>query len=272
MLAVMPKDADRMPLPRPSGRLKLSNLVMIPPHGRKPVLQGVSLELDAGQLMVVNGASGSGKSTLLRAMLGTWPLTAGTVRLDGSDILHWDRAGLASYVGYLPQDVELLGGSVAENIARFGEVTQRRVINAARLAGVDDMICALPDGYDTRVGLGGAILSAGQRQGIALARALYGRPALVFLDEPGSNLDRDGELALHRACRYLKKHGVTIVMVTHRAHLLDIADRVLVLEQGRVKAFGPGDEVREALRPASRQPKVARRQIAPVIPPVGKWA
>ena len=272
MLAELPKDPDRMPLPRPSGKLSLSNVVMIPPHGRKPVLQGVSLELGAGEMLVVNGPSGSGKSVLLRAMLGTWPLTAGRVRLDGSDISHWDRTGLAPYVGYLPQDVELFAGSVAENLARFGELEQRRVIHAAHLAGINDMVCSLPEGYDTSVGPGGVVLSGGQRQGIALARALYGRPTLVFLDEPGSNLDREGELAVHRACRYLKKHGVTVVMVTHRGHLLDIADRVLVLEQGRVRAYGPRDEVLEALRPAVRRPKVARRQISPAIPSVGKWA
>jgi ATP-binding cassette subfamily C protein EexD len=272
MLAEMPGDSARMPLPRPSGRLELSNVVMIPPHARKPVLQGIGFALAAGDALVVTGASGSGKSALLRAILGIWPLTAGNVRLDGADIAHWEREGLAPHVGYLPQDVELFAGTVAENIARFGEVRQRRVIAAAHLAGVNDMVSALPEGYDTRVGPGGISLSGGQRQGIALARALYGRPSLVVLDEPGSNLDRDGELAVRRACRYLKKHGVTVVIVTHRAYLVDVADSMLVLERGRVKAFGPCAEVKQQVLPARRRPKVARRHIAPVIPSVGRWA
>jgi len=272
MLAELPAGSARMPLPKPTGRLALSNVVMIPPHARKPVLQGVSFELAAGEALVVTGASGSGKSVLLRSILGIWPLTAGSVRLDGSDISHWERASLASYIGYLPQDVELFAGSVAENIARFGEVKQRRVTTAAHLVGVNDMICALPDGYDTRVGPGGISLSGGQRQGIALARAVYGRPSLVVLDEPGSNLDRDGELAVRRACKYLKKHGVTVVMVTHRAHLVDVADSMLLLEQGRVKAFGPCDEVEAQRRPVKSRAKVARRHIAPAIPSFGKWA
>jgi ATP-binding cassette subfamily C protein EexD len=272
MLADMPGDAVRMPLPRPTGRLELSNVVMIPPHGRKPVLQGVSFGLAAGDVLVVTGASGAGKSALLRSMLGIWPLTAGNVRLDGSDIAHWNREDLAPHVGYLPQDIELFAGTVAENIARFGELKQRRVIAAAQLAGVHDMISALPGGYDTRVGPGGVSLSGGQRQGIALARALYGRPSLVVLDEPAANLDRDGELAVRRACRYLKKHGVTVVMVTHRAYLVDVADSMLVLERGRVKAFGACAEVLQQVSPAKREVKVARRHIEPVIPSVGTWA
>jgi len=263
LLDRMPDAQVPMPLPAPSGELTVDNAVLVPPHGDRPVLKGVSLKVEAGESLVIIGHSAAGKSTLVRALLGLWPLTAGSVTLDGADIRHWDRTRLGRYIGYLPQDIELFEGSVAENIARFGEVRHRAVIKAARIAGVHEMISALPEGYNTRIGPAGATLSGGQRQGIGLARAVYGRPRLVVLDEPNANLDSEGEQALRRGCRYLKKHGVTLIMVNHRSRSLALADKVLVMEQGRLKLFGPRDAVLEHLSSQVVHPKVARRHIHP---------
>ena len=263
LLTRMSADAPRMALPVPSGEITIENAVLVPPESENPVLKGISFRVGAGETLVIIGHSAAGKSTLVRAMLGLWPLTAGSVRLDQSEITHWDRVELGRHIGYLPQDIELFDGSVAENIARFGHVKHRAVIKAARVAGVHEMISSLPEGYNTRIGPGGATLSGGQRQGIGLARAVYGRPRLVVLDEPNSNLDSDGEQALRRGCRYLKKHGVTVIMVNHRSRSLGLADKILVMEQGRLKLFGPRDAVLEHMGSSVADPKVARRHIRP---------
>lgn len=207
----------------------------------------MSFQLQAGQVLGVLGASGSGKSTLARVLVGVWPALGGTVRLDGADMHRLDREALGPHIGYLPQDIELFGGSVAENIARFREGDASLVVAAAQLAGVHELILRLPQGYDTRLGDDGGGLSGGQKQRVALARALYGDPKLVVLDEPNSNLDAAGEAALTQAMGELKARGCTVVLVTHRTQSLNQTDCLLVLSEGRMQAFGPTAQVLQAL-------------------------
>lgn len=221
----------------------LKNLFATAQSGKKTILNGLNAEIHAGEVVVIMGPSGSGKSTLLRCLLGIWPETQGQVLLDGQPLAHWDRSQLGARLGYVPQDVELLEGSAAENIARFGQLDSDKVIAAAQLAGVHQMILRLPQGYDTQLGQAGVLLSGGQRQRVALARALYGDPALVVLDEPDANLDEMGEAALMRAIEQMKKQGTTVVVVSHRKSLIRLADRVLSLHQGRVEAYMPSEEV-----------------------------
>jgi len=232
-----------MPLPDPKGELAVEQLVMVPPGAAGPTLKGVSFRLNAGESVGIVGPSAAGKSTLVRAICGVWPAYAGKVRLDGADLAQYDRARLGPHVGYLPQDVELFAGSVAENIARFGKVDADKVVEAARQAGVHEMILRLPQGYDTQIGEGGSILSGGQRQRVALARAIYGRPALVVLDEPNSNLDEEGEAALIRALQHLRDQGATVLIVAHRPSALVSVDHILVLRDGQVAAFGSRQEI-----------------------------
>lgn len=238
----------------PSGALTLENVAATAPGRAAPILQGVSVVLHPGTVTVVLGPSGSGKSTLARTMVGIWPEVSGQVLLDGLPIEGWDRHELGPYLGYLPQDVELFEGSIAENIARFGEVDSDKVIAAARSAGLHEMILRFPKGYDTQIGEAGGLLSGGQRQRIGLARAIYGNPVLVVLDEPNSNLDDVGEQALVRALQALKISGCTVVLVTHRPGILAVADRLLILRDGRVQADGPRDAVLAALRAAPPAP------------------
>jgi len=240
---------ERMPLPAPSGRLRADGLAYRPPGSERLVLAGVSLALEPGEALAVVGASGAGKSTLLRLLTGACRPSAGTVRLDDADLAQWPRESLGPWLGYLPQDVELFAGSVAENIARLGPVDAEQVVRAARRAGVHELILALPEGYDTPVDPRGALLSPGQRQRIALARALYGEPRLLVLDEPNSNLDGAGELALAEALAALRGE-VTVVVVTHRSSLVQQMDRLLVLEAGRVQQLGTVAEVLQATRRA----------------------
>lgn len=272
LMSAMPDASARMALPRPSGEVTVENAVLVPPNARKPILKGVNFRLPAGETLLIIGPSAAGKSSLVRAILGLWPLAAGAVRLDEADIQHWDRARLAKHIGYLPQDIELFDGTVGENIARFGDLDHRHVIRAARIAGVHDMISNLPDGYETRIGLAGVALSGGQRQAIGLARAVYGKPQLVVLDEPNANLDSEGERALRRGCRYLKKRGVSIIMVNHRSRSIGLADKLLVMEEGRVKMFGPRDAVLTELNKAVAGPKIARRHIQPSALAAGRLA
>jgi len=235
----------RMP---PKGSLSLRGVVATAPGRTIPILNGVDLVLDAGTVLVVLGPSGSGKSTLARVILGIWGNVRGEVLLDGIPVEGWGRVELGPHVGYLPQDIELFDGTVAENIARFGEVDSERVIAAARHAGLHEMILRFPKGYDTAMGEAGSALSGGQRQRIALARAVYGHPALVVLDEPNANLDEAGELALARTVQQLKTAGSTVVLVSHRQGAVALADRLLILNEGRVQMEGPRDAVLSALR------------------------
>jgi len=241
---------ERMKLPAPSGQLQVQGLVYRAPQSERTILAGVSLNLEAGESLAIIGASGAGKSTLARLLTGVWKPNAGTVRLDHVDLAQWQREDLGPWLGYLPQDVELFPGTVAENIARLGEADSEKVVHAARRAGVHAMILALPDGYDTRIDDMGVMLSPGQRQRIALARALYGHPKLLVLDEPNSNLDGAGELALAEALKGLSGE-VTVVVVTHRTTLIQHMDKMLVLEAGRAQHYGTVAEVMMAMQQPS---------------------
>ena len=234
----------------PQGALTLRDVVATAPGRSTPILQGVSTAVNAGTVTVVLGPSGSGKSTLARCMMGIWPDVQGEVLLDGLPVEGWDRSELGPYLGYLPQDIELFEGSIAENIARFGEVDPDKVIAAARSAGLHEMILRFPKGYDTSIGEAGNLLSGGQRQRVGLARAVYGDPVLVVLDEPNANLDDVGEAALVRTVQDLKARGCTVFLITHRPGILGVADRLLILQDGKVQADGPRDAVLAALRAA----------------------
>ena len=246
----------------PQGALMLRDVVAVAPGRAEPILKGVSLSVPAGTVTVVLGPSGSGKSTLARCMIGIWPHMEGEVLLDERPIAGWNRDELGPYLGYLPQDIELFEGSIAENIARFGEVDAEKVIAAARNAGLHDMILRFPKGYDTPIGEAGGLLSGGQRQRIGLARAIYGDPALVVLDEPNANLDDVGEAALVRAVQTLKARGSTVVLVTHRPGILAVADRLVILKNGSVQADGPRDAVLAALRNAQSPAAQASLAVA----------
>ncbi len=252
LLANFPAGADRMPLPAPTGALRAEQAVVAPPGSKVAVLKGLNFSIEAGTSVALIGASASGKSTLARALLGIWPVASGAIRLDGADVMQGERRLVGPYIGYLPQDIELFDGTIAENIARFGEVDANHVVDAAIAAGVHEMILHLPQGYDTEIGGGGGALSAGQRQRIGLARALYGNPVLVILDEPNSNLDDVGEQALAQALLKLKQRKCTVIAITHRVGILSIVDRIMVLNEGALVLDGPRDEVLAKLnqRPA----------------------
>ena len=243
LLTDFPELGKGMSLPAPEGQLVFEKVMAGPPGTRTPTVKGVDLQVAGGESIGLVGPSAAGKSSLARVLLGIWPTFTGTVRLDGADVYQWDRAELGPHIGYLPQDIELFDGTVSENIARFGEVDPEKVVDAARMAGVHEMILHLPDGYDTIVGAKGGILSAGQRQRIGLARAMYGDPSLVVLDEPNSNLDEHGEAALVEAVKALKAAGTTLVLITHRPNILAHVDKILVMNEGQVAMFGPRDEV-----------------------------
>ena len=232
----------------PKGDVVLKEVVASAPGRKEPILKGISALMPAGTVTVVLGASGSGKSTLARVLLGIWPHEKGDVLLDGEPILKWDRMGLGPHIGYLPQDIELFDGTIAENIARAGQVVSEKVIAAAEASGLHQMILRFPKGYDTPMGEAGSLLSGGQRQRIGLARALYGEPALVVLDEPNANLDDEGEAALVRAVQVMKAKGKTVVLISHRPGIVGVADRLLILHQGTVQASGPRDGVLAALQ------------------------
>jgi ATP-binding cassette subfamily C protein EexD len=236
-----------MSLPDPEGVLEAQSLVVVPPGSQVPAVRGVVFALEKGDMVAIVGPSGAGKSSLARALLGVWPLMGGKVRLDGADIHAWDKDQLGRHIGYLPQDIELFNGTVSENIARFGEVDPKMVVDAARMAGVHDMILRLPQGYDTQL-IGNSGLSGGQRQRIGLARALYNQPKLVVLDEPNSNLDDQGEQALASALEALKSLGTTTVIISHRKQILKHVDKILLMADGQLRAFGPRDEVLTALQ------------------------
>jgi len=236
---------EEMELPPPEGRLEAEGASLA--IDGTTILRGVTFGLPAGEMMGLIGPSGAGKTTLCRLILGLWPSMGGKVRLDGYDVHAWDQAQLGPYIGYLPQDVELFPGTVSENIARMGDVQPEKVVAAARLAGIHEMVLKLPKGYDTWIGDDGVRLSGGQRQRIALARAMYDSPKLVVLDEPNSNLDDAGEKALIQALKQLQENGVTTVIVTHKPALLNNVDKVLMLKEGMVSMFGPREEVFQKL-------------------------
>jgi PrtD family type I secretion system ABC transporter len=238
-----PEAAPATELPAPRGAISVEQVTHAFPRAERPVLRGLSFSLPAGESLGVIGPTAAGKSTLARLLVGIWKPFSGAVRLDGVDVATWDRAQLGPYVGYVPQTVELFGGSIADNIARLGEPDSAAVVRAAQRAHAHDMILRLPKGYDSDSGQAGESLSPGQRQRIALARALYGDPRLVVLDEPNANLDADGDEGLLRALQGLKQDGVTVVIVAHRPSLLAGVDKLLVLKDGVAELFGPRAEI-----------------------------
>jgi len=244
----------------PKGDVVLKDVVASAPGRDAPILQGVSAIMPPGTVTVVLGASGSGKSTLARVLLGIWPHSSGQVLLDGQAIGKWNRMELGPHIGYLPQDIELFDGTIAENIARSGQVESEKVIEAAEAAGLHTMILRFPKGYDTPMGEAGGLLSGGQRQRIGLARAMYGMPALVVLDEPNANLDDEGENALVQAVQGLKAQGKTVVLISHRPGIVSVADRLLILQNGTVQASGPRDGVLAALQKQREQAQAAVSQ------------
>lgn len=256
---------SRMP---PTGAMVVRELVASAPGRTEAILKGVSLTAEPGSVTVVLGPSGSGKSTLARALMGIWPDAAGEVLLDGQPLAGWSRAELGPYLGYLPQDIELFDGSIAENIARFAEIDSNKVIAAARSAGLHDMILRFPKGYDTPMGEAGSLLSGGQRQRVGLARAIYGCPVLIVLDEPNANLDDAGEAALMKAVLELKSKGSTVFLISHRPGAVAAADQLLVLREGRVAHLGPRDAVLAQLKSQTPPTPTGPAPLAPAPAPV----
>lgn len=243
ILLNFPAEAEHMELPAPTGELQLENAVVAPPGSSAPIIKGITLKIAKGDIVGVIGPSGAGKSTLARAILGIWPTQTGSIRLDGADVSNWDREHLGKYIGYLPQDIELFEGSIGENIARFGSVNAEKVVEAAKMADVHELILRLPQGYDTVMGVAGGMLSGGQRQRIGLARALYDNPVLIVLDEPNSNLDEQGESALEAALQRMKQLQSTVIIITHRQNVLSKVDNLLILNEGTLAVYGPKSQV-----------------------------
>lgn len=264
MLQLFPAREEGMSLPRPRGNLLVEGVTAGAPNSKNLVLKQVAFQTLPGEVIGIIGPSASGKSTLARLLVGVWPAAAGKVRLDGADVYTWGKEELGPAVGYLPQDIELFEGTIAENIARFGEVDATKVVAAAQLAGVHEMILRFPNGYDTQIGEGGSHLSGGQRQRIAFARAVYDNPAFVVLDEPNSNLDDAGEAALVQAVLQLKARGTTVVVITHRTNIIAAVDKILLLVDGAVQMFAPRDQVLQSL-----QQKAAGAAAAPQAPAGG---
>ncbi|MEC4747740.1 type I secretion system permease/ATPase [Methylomicrobium sp. Wu6] len=260
ILQQIPDEKEHMQLPDPEGRIQLENAIVTPPGSKTPVIKGLNLVIEKGDIVGVIGPSGAGKSTLARAILGIWPTVNGAIRLDGAEVFNWDREHLGGFIGYLPQDVELFEGTISENIARFGEIDPEKVVEAAKMADVHELILRFPEGYDTVIGATGGNLSGGQRQRIGLARALYGNPVLVVLDEPNSNLDEQGESALENALLHLKQKQTTVIIVTHRNNVLTKVDKLLILNDGVLVVYGPRVQVIEYLQQQQKQQQV----IAPV--------
>lgn len=245
---MVPAKSETLQLPEPKGHIKVAGLVGVPPGSKTPVLTNINFEVPPGKALAVIGPSASGKSTLGRMLVGIWPAARGDVRLDGATYDQWDRDHLGPHIGYLPQDVELLDGTIAENISRFTpNASDDDVVAAAQKAGVHEMITSFEKGYNTQIGLGATMLSGGQIQRIALARALYGDPKLIVLDEPNANLDQEGDKALGRAIKQASHRGATVIVMTHREAALESVDLLLVLAKGQQVEFGPKDQVKKAL-------------------------
>jgi PrtD family type I secretion system ABC transporter len=267
LLETMSPEPKGMRLPRPQGRLSVEGLFYTPPRTQNPILRNISFALEPGQVLGLIGPSAAGKTTLARCITGAWRPSAGIVRLDGADIGVWLTADGGEHVGYLPQDVELFAGAVRDNIARLGDADPAKVIEAAKLVGLHEVIMRLPKGYDTDIGDGGVKLSGGQRQRIGLARAVFGNPRLVVLDEPNSSLDAEGEAALVDAIAQLKRRGTTVLVIAHRPNILQHADKVLILQNGVVAAFGDRAEIigRPNLAAAAPEPDAPRELVAAMV-------
>ncbi len=263
LLNDFPKDKEYMELPAPTGELMLEGVVVVPPGAKQPSIKGISMKINKGDVVGIIGPSAAGKSSLARAMLGLWPLVQGKVRLDKADIHQWDKELLGKYIGYLPQDIELFEGTISQNIARFNEVDAQKVVEAATKAGVHEMILRLPDGYDTKIGAGGATLSGGQRQRVGFARAIYDNPVLVLLDEPNSNLDDQGELALVQAIKLLKENQTTVILITHRPNILQVTNKLAVVKQGTLELYGDTNQVLAKIQEANTQARQVKKPVAP---------
>ncbi len=264
LLEENPARKPGMELPAPHGAMSVESVTAAPPGVRVPVLRNVSFAIEAGDVLGIIGPSGSGKSTLARLLVGIWPALNGKVRLDGADVYQWNKDELGPYVGYLPQDIELFAGSISENISRFGSLDAEKVVQAARMAGVHEMILQFPQGYDTMMGESGAGLSGGQRQRIGLARALYGVPTLVVLDEPNSNLDETGEEALRGAINQLREAGKTVVLITHRTSVIATTTKLLLLRDGTAQMFGPTNQVLASIAQANQRKGAAPGGATPI--------
>lgn len=267
LLKEFPAKAKNMELPAPKGDITLESVLLTPPGGKTPTLRNISMEIKNGDIVGIIGPSAAGKSSLARAVLGLWPLLSGKVRIDGADIASWDKELLGKYIGYLPQDIELFEGTISENIARFGELDAKKVVEAAQKAGVHEMILKLEAGYDTKIGAGGYSLSGGQRQRVALARALYDNPVFVVLDEPNSNLDESGEQSLLLALGELKKSGTTVILITHRMPILQITNKLAVIQAGNLQLYGDTKEILAKINLAEEPKKAPAVQNIPVARP-----
>jgi len=254
LLAAVPAPKETMPLPAPQGQLTVEALSAGAPGSNALILKGLNFAVPAGTVLAVVGPSASGKSSLARLLVGLWPAGNGKVRLDGADVFAWNKAELGPHLGYLPQDVELFEGTLAENIARFGPADPELLARAAAEAGLSELVQSLPQGFETAIGRDGETLSGGQRQRVGLARAIYGNPRLLVLDEPNSNLDEAGDAALAQMVQIKKSQGVTVVIITHRMGILQVVDQMLVLRDGTLALFGPRDEVLAALKPKPPAP------------------
>ncbi len=260
LLEQLPPRPLPMPLPDPRGQLSVEGLFVLPPASQTFVVRNANFDLVPGEALGIVGPSASGKSSLARAILGVWPSARGAVRLDGAEIFTWDREQLGQHLGYLPQDIELFDGSIADNICRFGEQDSDAIVAAAKLAGVHELILELPQGYNTMIGGSGGVLSGGQRQRIGLARAVYRNPCLIVLDEPNSNLDDQGEKELVEALERIKQLGSTVIVISHRTMVLQSMDKMLVLKEGAMINYGPRNQVLSALmKPAAKLPQSAAR-------------
>jgi PrtD family type I secretion system ABC transporter len=263
LVGATPPTDQAISLPAPSGRVTVENLVFALPGLDRPILRNINFTLEPGSMLALVGPSASGKSTFCRLLVGSWSPTAGHIRLDGADIGRWDRNEIGAHLGYMPQSVELFGGTIRDNIARLGDATDEEVIAAAVVSGCHELILRLPKGYETNIGEAGSYLSGGQRQRIALARAVLRKPRLLVLDEPNSNLDSEGEARLAAALQEMKKSGSTIVLVSHRMSLFGLVDYIAVMREGQLEKFGPRDQVLRELQPQTR----AQPQRAPAPAP-----